>query len=54
MKKRIISLALSAITAISAVSAMSANAWGIVDEKFIDKTFDDAVEIQKRLAKITE
>ncbi len=49
MKKRIISLALSVIMAVSAVSAMSANAlhpWGIVDEGFIDKTFENAVKIE--------
>ncbi|MBQ6942832.1 MAG: hypothetical protein IJN43_00750 [Ruminococcus sp.] len=49
MKKRIISLALSAITAVSAVSAMSANAlhpWGMIDEEFMDKAFENAVEIE--------
>jgi hypothetical protein len=49
MKKRIISLVLSAITAISAVTAMSANAlhpWGMIDKEFMDKAFENAVEIE--------
>ncbi len=49
MKKRIISLALSAVTAISAVSAMSANAlwyWGVVDEEVVEETFGDYDELE--------
>ena len=49
MKKRIISLALSAVTAISAVSAMSANAlyyWGSVDEAALEETFKDCVKLE--------
>ncbi|MBO5343776.1 MAG: hypothetical protein J6A57_04960 [Ruminococcus sp.] len=49
MKKRIISLALSAITAISAVSAMSANAlynWGAEDEESLLKQFENCVKIE--------
>ncbi len=44
MKKRLISLALSAITAISAVTAMNTNAlhwWGSIDEAVIEETFKD-------------
>ncbi len=51
MKKRIISLALSAITAVSAVSAMSANAspnwyWGQIDEEKIAETFEDCILLE--------
>ena len=49
MKKRIISLALSAITAISAVSAMSSNAlyyWGTVNEATLEETFEDCVKLE--------
>ena len=49
MKKRLISLALSAITAISAVSAMSSNAlyyWGSEDEETLLKQFGDCVNIE--------
>ncbi|MBO5343778.1 MAG: hypothetical protein J6A57_04970 [Ruminococcus sp.] len=49
MKKRMISLALSAITAISAVSAMSSNAryyWGSVDEATLEETFKDCVKLE--------
>ncbi len=49
MKKRLISLALSAITALSAVSAMSANAidyWGTLDEKVIEETFKDSIKLE--------
>ncbi len=49
MKKRIISLVLSAVTAISAVSAMSTSAidyWGTLDEKVIEETFKDAIKLE--------
>ncbi|MBQ3138855.1 MAG: hypothetical protein IJB68_04995 [Ruminococcus sp.] len=49
MKKRIISLALSAVTAISAVSAMSSNAlyyWGTVNEATLEETFKDCVKLE--------
>ena len=50
MKKRIISLALSAVTAISAVSAMNTNAvlnyWEQLSEQVIEETFKDAVKLE--------
>ena len=51
MKKRIISLALSAITAVSAVTAISTNAlqhWGTVDEEAIAETFKDCVQLENQ------
>ena len=52
MKKRIISLALSAITAVSAVSAMNTNAvinyWGQLSEQVIEETFKDAVKLENQ------
>ena len=51
MKKRIISLALSAITVISAISATTANAspdwyWGRLDEEKIAETFGDCIQLE--------
>ncbi len=49
MKKRLLSLVLSAITAVSAVSTMSSNAlwyWGTVDEATLEETFKDCVKLE--------
>ena len=50
MKKRIISLALSAVTAISAVSAMSSSAldswWGIIES---EEMFNDCIKLEENV-----
>ena len=51
MKKRLLSLALSAITAISSISAITANAspdwyWGRLDEEKIAETFGDCTQLE--------